>query len=325
MDLQVKRTLDFCVLHVWPVQTLLDERSGPFCPRWNARKLPRSSPGNKAQRKHLAAKLDGLLRFGAALEKSGENALAAEMDGRVKQVRAQMGVLLSAPERSRKARKSVKESLRLKESAQAALAVAQQACREASIDCEEDGKRKTEERGPRRGSPAVQKKASEPLTTVNSRWVLLVPHIAKAYARVVRAPMVDKFNEVALPVQLGGRAGMTPEFAAQSSRQFMRMLRRRGRAVVALHIDLSAAFHRCLNELVSGPLTSHENGHELDMSLLRWSPEEPPSPHVDLTPKLCPDCGMAFNKEVQPHWHRVHGHRIAARFFAEQDGRCPAC
>ena len=31
-----------------------------------------------------------------------------------------------------------------------------------------------------------------------------------------------------------------------------------------------------------------------DMSLLQRSPQEPPSPHVDLTPKLCPECGMAF-------------------------------
>ena len=51
----------------------------------------------------------------------------------------------------------------------------------------------------------------------------------------------------------------------------MRMLRRRRRAGAALHIDLSAVFFRCLNELVLGPLTSHENRHALDITMV-WNP-----------------------------------------------------
>ena len=47
-------------------------------------------PGRKAQRKHLAAKLDGLLRSKTALEKGGENALAEKWMEESKQVRAEM-------------------------------------------------------------------------------------------------------------------------------------------------------------------------------------------------------------------------------------------
>ena len=101
----------------------------------------------------------------------------------------------------------------------------------------------------------VKKKASKPFTTINRRGVLLVPHIAKAYARVVRTSLADKFNDVALPGQLVRRAGMTQEFAAQSSRLFMRKVRRRGRAGAAF------VFFTRLKELVSGPLTSHEDTH----------------------------------------------------------------
>ena len=45
---------------------------------------------------------------------------------------------------------------------------------------------------------------------------------------------------------------MTPEFAAQRSGLFMRMLRRRGRVGPALHIDLSAAFLQMLQGLGLG-------------------------------------------------------------------------
>ena len=79
------------------------------------------------------------------------------MEGRVKQVRAEMDGLLCAPMRMRKAQKSRqdaeksvekanehhKESLRLKESSKAALAAAH-----GSVDCEEDGDMKMEERDP---------------------------------------------------------------------------------------------------------------------------------------------------------------------------------
>ena len=109
----------------------------------------------------------------------------------------------------------------------------------------------------------VKKKVSKPLTTVTCRGVLLVPQTAKAHARVVRVTLADEFNEVALPGQMGGRAGMTPEFAAQSSR--------RERAGADLHIDLSAAFCRYLNELVLGLLTSRENRHAFGVSM-GWDP-----------------------------------------------------
>ena len=46
--------------------------------------------------------------------------------------------------------------------------------------------------------------------------------------------------------------------AAHASRLFFRRLRRRGRAGAALHIDLVAAFYRCLPELALGPLGSAE-------------------------------------------------------------------
>ena len=73
-------------------------------PKMECEEVAKEQPlGKKAQRKLLVAQLDGLLRSTTALEKSGENALAAEMDGHVKQVRAEMDGLLSAPMRLRKA------------------------------------------------------------------------------------------------------------------------------------------------------------------------------------------------------------------------------
>ena len=150
VDLQVVRTSDIRVegeqLQVWPVQTLFDERSGPSAQDVVRGRCWEQPPGKKAQRKQLAAKMDGPLCSKTALEQSGKNGWAAEMEGRVKQVPKSgdgwSSLCTDAFAESAKGRSRTRLSrrLRLKESSHIALAAAQQACRVASVDCEEDGK-----------------------------------------------------------------------------------------------------------------------------------------------------------------------------------------
>ena len=102
----------------------------------------------------------------------------------------------------------------------------------------------------------VRKKHQLPLSRTNFRGVLTASHPAKAYAGVVLTQISPQFELAALDSQPGGIPHRGVGMAAHTSRLFFRRLRRRGRAGAALHIDLVAAFYRCLPEVALRPLAT---------------------------------------------------------------------
>ena len=103
-------------------------------------------------------------------------------------------------------------------------------------------------------------KRGDPSVTANYRSLLISPTIGKAFHRLLRADLMVHFDRQALPLQLGGRPGISVTQAAHALQSFLCYQRDDGRSVAVIFLDIRNAFYQLFREQL---VRSVEEGHTL--------------------------------------------------------------
>ena len=104
----------------------------------------------------------------------------------------------------------------------------------------------------------VPKQAKKPMDQDNARGggvreVLLSSTLGKLYAKYLRSDATRHVQSAVLPTQLGGFPSKTIEFGNHLVHQRAAFYKQKGITSAVIFLDLTAAFHRALPELVLSP------------------------------------------------------------------------
>ena len=91
-------------------------------------------------------------------------------------------------------------------------------------------------------------KKGDPSLTVNYRSLLISPTVGKAFHRLLRADIMEYFDSTALPLQLGGRPGISVTQAAHSLQAFLCFQRICKRSAAIIFLDIRNAFYQLFRQ-----------------------------------------------------------------------------
>lgn len=110
------------------------------------------------------------------------------------------------------------------------------------------------------GLLAAAYKRGDPAITANYRSLLISPTIGKSFHRLLRRDLMCHFNQSALPLQLGGRPGISVTQAAQALQVFLSDQREAGLSTAVIFLDIKNAFYQLFREQL---VKSTESAHTL--------------------------------------------------------------
>ena len=106
-----------------------------------------------------------------------------------------------------------------------------------------------------------------PHTCDAHRGILVQSAFSKAFHRSLRGLLVRHWSRVALPLQIGGRAGCSASFGSLCSRAILAYARAQGLSAGLVFIDLSAAYYAVIRETLFGKGMSERPVEEIAAAL----------------------------------------------------------
>ena len=101
----------------------------------------------------------------------------------------------------------------------------------------------------------IPKGRGDPSHCASSRGIALQSTFAKVLQKTTRGVMSEAYERNALPMQIGGRKGLSAIFGSFTARSFLRYCRQQRWAAALLFVDISAAYYSVIRELVTGSST----------------------------------------------------------------------
>ena len=99
---------------------------------------------------------------------------------------------------------------------------------------------------------SIWKRKGSPLDCESHRAILVSSSIGKAVHSTLRRHCSTHFDEAAMPLQVGGRAGFPVQFVLQAARLWQERCKTQRTSCAIIFLDLKEAFHRVARALVHG-------------------------------------------------------------------------